>query len=155
MLRVNNIGNRKVMGKTYQAKPNEVPRNWVLVDLEGKTLGRAASAIAMMLRGKNKPVFTPHVDTGDFVVVINADKVHLTGRKNENKRYYFHSGYPGGMRSFTVNQMLNHKPDEVLRIAVRGMLPKNTLGRQLLKKLKIYPSPEHPHQAQQPKRVEI
>ncbi len=143
------------MGKTYQAKPNEVPRNWVLVDLEGKTLGRAASAIAMMLRGKNKPVFTPHVDTGDFVVVINADKVHLTGRKNENKRYYFHSGYPGGMRSFTVNQMLNHKPDEVLRIAVRGMLPKNTLGRQLLKKLKIYPSPEHPHQAQQPKRVEI
>jgi len=143
------------MTKTYQAKPNEVPRNWVLIDLEGKTLGRAASAIAMILRGKTKPTYTPHVDTGDFVVAINADKIHVTGRKGDLKCYYKHSGYPGGMRIFTVNQMLAHKPEEVLRLAVRGMLPKNTLGRKLLTKLKIYASPEHPHSAQQPKPVEI
>jgi large subunit ribosomal protein L13 len=143
------------MGKTFQAKTNEVKREWVLVDLEGKTLGRAASAIAMILRGKTKPTYTPHTDTGDFVVVINADKLHLTGRKRDNKLYIKHSGYPGGLRTFTAGQMLAHKPTEVLRIAVRGMLPKNTLGRKLLKKLKVYASPEHPHRAQQPKLVEI
>ena len=141
--------------KTYQAKTGEVPRNWVLVDLEGKTLGRAASAIAMILRGKTKPQYTPHVDAGDFVVAINAHKVHVTGNKRDNKRYIHHSGYPGGLRIFTVGQMLDRKPTEVLRLAVRGMLPKNTLGRKLLKKLKIYASAEHPHQAQQPKPVEI
>jgi large subunit ribosomal protein L13 len=145
----------EAMKKTYQAKPNEVPREWVVVDLEGKTLGRAASAIAMILRGKTKPTFTPHLDTGDFVVAVNADKVHLTGRKLEKKRYYHHSGYPGGMRSCSVSEMLSHKPADVLRLAVKGMLPKNTLGRKLLKKLKIYASPEHPHQAQQPRSVEI
>jgi large subunit ribosomal protein L13 len=148
---------RKVflMHKTYQAKPNEIPREWVVVDLEGKTLGRAACAIANILRGKNKPQFTPHVDTGDFVVAVNADKVKLTGKKLDEKRYYRHSGYPGGIRSTTASQMLARKPTEVLRKAVRGMLPKNTLGRALLRKLKIYASAEHPHQAQQPKPLEI
>jgi large subunit ribosomal protein L13 len=143
------------MDKTYQAKPNEVPRNWVVVNLEGKTLGRAASAIARILRGKNKPEFTPHVDTGDFVIAINADKVQLTGRKLDLKRYYRHSGYPGGIRIMTAGQMLRRKPGEVLRLAVKGMLPKNTLGRKLIRKLKVYASPEHPHRAQQPKTVEI
>jgi len=143
------------MNKTYQAKTNEVLRNWVVVDLEGKTLGRAATSIAMILRGKTKPVFTPHVDTGDFVIAINADKIELTGRKWEKKRYYRHSGYPGGIRSFTAQELLQHKPTEILRLAVKGMLPKNTLGRSLLLKLKIYASPEHPHVAQQPKFLEI
>jgi len=141
--------------KTFQAKPNEVPRNWLVVDLEGKTLGRAASVIATMLRGKHKPEYTPHVDAGDFVVAVNVDKIALTGRKHETKRYYWHSGYPGGIRTFTAGEMLQRKPTEILRLAVRGMLPKNTLGRKLLKKLKIYASPEHPHAAQQPKQVEI
>jgi large subunit ribosomal protein L13 len=141
--------------KTYQAKPGEVPRNWLLVDLEGKTLGRAASAIARMLRGKDKPQFTPHVDAGDFVVAINADKVQLTGNKHQQKRYVWHSGYPGGVRAFTAGQLLAHRAGDLLRIAVRGMLPKNTLGRKLIKKLKVYASPEHPHRAQQPKPVEI
>jgi large subunit ribosomal protein L13 len=141
--------------KTYQAKPNQVPRDWLLVNLEGKTLGRAACAIARMLRGKNKPEFTPHVDAGDFVVVVNADKVKLTGRKLDQKRYIRHSGYPGGLRILTAGEMLKRKPTDLLRIAVKGMLPKNTLGRKLIKKLKVYASPEHPHQAQQPKAVEI
>lgn len=143
------------MNKTFQAKPNEVPRNWVVVDLEGKTLGRAASAIAMILRGKTKPQYTPHVDAGDFVIAVNVDKVKLTGRKHDQKRYYFHSGYPGGMRIHTAGELLKNKPADILWLAVRGMLPKNTLGRKLLKKLKVYASPEHPHQAQQPKKVEI
>lgn len=143
------------MQKSFNAKPNQVPREWVLVDLEGKTLGRAASAIANVLRGKTKPQFTPHVDTGDFVVAVNAQKVQLSGNKLDAKRYYRHSGYPGGIRSFSAGQMLQRKPDEVLRLAVKGMLPKNALGRKLLKKLKIYPQAEHPHQAQQPKPLEI
>jgi len=141
--------------KTYQAKPNEVPRQWVVVDLEGKTLGRAACAIADMLRGKTKPQFTPHVDTGDFVVAVNAEKVFLSGNKRADKRYYRHSGYPGGIRSLTAEQLLERKPDEVVRHAVKGMLPKNALGRKLLKKLKVYAGPEHPHAAQQPKPVEM
>jgi large subunit ribosomal protein L13 len=141
--------------KTYQAKPNQVPRDWLLVNLEGKTLGRAACAIARMLRGKDKPEFTPHVDAGDFVVVVNADKVKLTGRKLDQKRYIRHSGYPGGLRILTAGELLKRKPTDLLRIAVKGMLPKNTLGRKLIKKLKVYASPEHPHKAQQPKAVEI
>jgi len=141
--------------KTYQAKPNEVQRNWVVVDLDGKTLGRAASAIATLLRGKHKPEFTPHVDTGDFVVAVNADKVKLTGNKWQNKQYHRHTGYVGSLRTFTAEQMLKRHPEDILRLAVRGMLPKTTLGRQLLKKLKIYTAPEHPHQAQQPKAMEI
>jgi len=141
--------------KTYQAKPNEVPREWVVVDLEGKTLGRAASAIADMLRGKNKPQFTPHVDTGDFVVAVNVDKIHVTGNKRLAKRYYHHTGYIGGIRSFSFEEMLERKPEDVLRHAVKGMLPKNILGRHLLKKLKVYAGTSHPHAAQQPKPVEI
>ena len=144
-----------MLNKTFQAKTGEVPRNWVVVDLAGKTLGRAASVIASMLRGKHKPEYTPHVDAGDFVVVVNADKVKLTGRKLDQKEYRRHTGYPGGLRIMTAGQMLAHKPADLLRIAVRGMLPKNTLGRKLLKKLKVYASPEHPHQAQLPKQVEI
>lgn len=143
------------MNKTYQAKPEEVPRNWVVVDLEGKTLGRAACAIANVLRGKNKPEFTPHVDTGDFVVVVNAEKVKLSGNKLEQKRYWRHTGFMGGIRSLTASQMLEKKPAEVLRKAVKGMLPKNALGRKLLKKLKIYASAEHPHTAQTPTPLEI
>ena len=141
--------------KTYQAKPNQVSRDWLLVNLEGKTLGRAASAIARMLRGKDKPEYTPHVDAGDFVVAVNAHKVTLTGRKLDQKRYFRHSGYPGGVRILTAGEMLKRKPGDLLRIAVKGMLPKNTLGRKLIKKLKVYASPEHPHQAQQPRAVEI
>jgi large subunit ribosomal protein L13 len=144
-----------MFNKTFQAKAGEVERNWVLVDLTGKTLGRAATAIASMLRGKNKPTYTPHADAGDFVVAVNVDKITLTGRKLDQKRYIWHSGYPGGIRTLTAREMLAKKPAEMLRIAVRGMLPKNTLGRNLLKKLKAYGSAEHPHQAQQPKQVEI
>lgn len=143
------------MHKTYSAKPNEVPRDWVVVDLDGKTLGRAATAIATVLRGKHRPQFTPHVDTGDFVVAVNAHKIKLTGKKMDSKRYYRHSGYPGGIRSLTVSQVLARHPDRVLRMAVKGMLPKNALGRKLLRKLKIYAAAEHPHQAQQPKPLEI
>lgn len=143
------------MKKTYSAKPQEVPRAWVLVDLDGKTLGRAATKIADVLRGKTKPQFTPHVDTGDFVVVINAHKVALTGKKLDKKRYYKHSGYPGGMHTKTAAEMLESKPEEIIRHAVKGMLPKNSLGKKLLKKLKIYASAEHPHSAQQPTPLEL
>ena len=143
------------MKKTYNAKPNEVPRKWVLVDLEGKTLGRMATRIADILRGKTKPQFTPHVDTGDFVVAINAHKITLTGNKLETKRYYRHSNYPGGMHSRTAAEILARKPEEILRHAVKGMLPKNALGKKLLKKLKIYAAAEHPHEAQQPTPLEI
>jgi large subunit ribosomal protein L13 len=136
--------------KTYTARKGEVPRNWYVVDAQGKILGRLASRIAMVLRGKTKPVFTPHLDTGDFVVVVNAGLVQLTGKKLENKFYYRHSGYPGGLKSISARHLLQKKPEEVLRHAVRGMLPKNSLGRRLLKKLKIYAGGEHPHEAQQP-----
>lgn len=144
-----------ILRKTFSARAGEVPVQWLLVDLEGKTLGRVASEIARILRGKNKPQFTPHADIGDFVVAINAEKVRLTGNKGSDKRYYRHSGHPGGLRSFSADEMLARKPGEVLRLAVRGMLPKNTLGRQLLRKLKIYAGATHPHAAQQPKAVEI
>jgi large subunit ribosomal protein L13 len=136
--------------KSYMARTGEVPRNWYVVDAQDKVLGRLASRIAMALRGKTKPVFTPHMDSGDFVVVVNAAQVRLTGRKLDNKFYYRHSGYPGGLKTTTARQLLKRKPEEVLRHAVRGMLPKNSLGRHLLKKLKIYAGGEHPHQAQQP-----
>jgi large subunit ribosomal protein L13 len=136
--------------KTYIARKGEVPRSWYLVDAQGKVLGRLASRIAMVLRGKTKPVFTPHTDTGDFVVVINAAQVQLTGRKLDNKIYYRHSGYIGGLKEISARRQLQKKPEEVLRHAVRGMLPKNSLGRKLLKKLKIYAGGAHPHQAQQP-----
>lgn len=145
------------MTRTYQAKPEEFRdnRNWVVVDLEDKTLGRAATTIATILRGKNKPQYTPHVDTGDFVVAVNADKIRLSGRKLQAKQYHHHTGYPGALRSINAREMLVRKPEEVLRLAVRGMLPKNPLGRKMLKKLKIYSTAEHPHQAQKPTSLEI
>ncbi len=138
------------MMKSYTAREGEIPRKWYVVDAQGKILGRLASRIAMVLRGKTKPVFTPHTDTGDFVVVVNAAQVQMTGRKLDNKMYYRHSGYMGGLKEISARKQLEKKPEEVLRHAVRGMLPKNSLGRQLLKKLKIYAGGEHPHQAQQP-----
>jgi large subunit ribosomal protein L13 len=136
--------------KSYMARAGEVPRRWYVVDAQGKVLGRLASRIAMTLRGKTKPVFTPYLDTGDFVVVVNAAQIRLTGRKLDQKLYYRHSGYPGGLKTTSARQLLQKKPEEVLRHAVRGMLPRNSMGRALLKKLKIYAGGEHPHQAQQP-----
>jgi large subunit ribosomal protein L13 len=141
--------------KTYSAKPGEITREWYLVDAEGKTLGRLATQIADTLRGKRKPQFTPHVDTGDFVIVVNAEKIQVTGNKLDQKRYYRHSGYPGGIRSRTLREQLERRPTEVLRVAVKGMLPKNRLARQQITKLKIYAGPEHPHEAQNPKALEL
>jgi len=141
------------MVKTYSAKPGEIDRKWWVVDAQGKNLGRLASRIAVVLRGKDKTQFTPHVDTGDFVVVVNADKVAVTGRKLTDKRYYRHSGYPGGLRMRTLGQMLDSRPTEVLRSAVKGMLPKNRLASRQLMKLKIYAGPSHPHVAQQPEEI--
>jgi large subunit ribosomal protein L13 len=140
--------------KTYSAKPGEITREWYLVDAEGKTLGRLATQIADTLRGKRKPQYTPHVDTGDFVIVVNAEKIQVTGNKLDQKRYYRHSGYPGGLRSRTLREQLERRPTEVLRVAVKGMLPKNRLARQQITKLKIYAGPEHPHEAQNPKPLE-
>jgi large subunit ribosomal protein L13 len=136
--------------KSFTARTGEVPRQWYLVDAHDKVLGRLASRIAMVLRGKNKPTFTPHIDTGDFVVVVNAAQVQLTGRKWDNKMYYRHSGYPGGIKELNARKLQEKKPEQILRHAVRGMLPKNSLGRHLLKKLKIYAGSEHPHEAQKP-----
>jgi large subunit ribosomal protein L13 len=141
--------------KTFVATPETRQRGWYVVDAEGKTLGRLATQIADTLRGKRKPEYTPHVDTGDFVVVVNAEKVRVTGDKRAAKRYYRHSGYPGGMRSRTLGEMLERRPEEVIRLAVRGMLPRNRLGRKQLTKLKVYAGPDHPHAAQQPQTLEI
>jgi len=138
---------------TQVAKENEVNRSWFVVDLNEQVLGRAASEIAKILRGKHKPIYSPSVDTGDFVVVVNAEKVKLTGRKQGVKTYYHHTGYPGGIRSITADKLLQKRAEDLLKIAVRGMLPKNKLGRQMLKKLKIYTGSEHPHAAQQPKAL--
>jgi large subunit ribosomal protein L13 len=140
--------------KTYVATPETRQRDWYVVDAEGKTLGRLATRIADTLRGKRKPEYTPHVDTGDFVVVVNADKVRVTGDKRATKLYRRHSGYPGGLRSRTLGDMLDRRPEEVIRLAVRGMLPRNRLGRKQLTKLKVYAGPDHPHAAQQPKPLE-
>jgi large subunit ribosomal protein L13 len=136
--------------KTYQAKKGEVDHQWYLVNAEGKVLGRLATELAKILRGKNKPTYTPHQDTGDFVVVVNASKVGLTGKKMKDKIYYRHTGYPGGIKEMNAAKLLAKKPTEMIRIAVKGMLPKNSLGRQMLRKLKIYPGPNHPHEAQKP-----
>jgi large subunit ribosomal protein L13 len=140
--------------KTYVANPQDRERNWLIVDAEGQTLGRLATQIADALRGKRKPTYTPHIDTGDFVVVVNAEKVAVTGNKLDQKRYYRHSGYPGGLRSRTLREQLDRRPTEVIRTAVKGMLPRNRLARQQLTKLKIYAGPEHPHDAQEPKPLE-
>ena len=141
--------------KTYSAKPGEIAREWYVVDADGLTLGRLATQIADTLRGKRKPQYTPHVDTGDFVVVINAEKIAVTGAKLDQKRYYRHSGYPGGLRSRTLREQLDRRPTEVIRTAVKGMLPKNRLARQQLTKLKVYAGPEHPHSAQNPKPMNL
>ncbi len=140
---------------TMFAKESEVDRQWWVVDLDGKTLGRAATEIAKILRGKHKPIFTPHVDTGDFVVVINAEKIVLTGNKWQQKMYRWHSGYPSGLREMTAEKLHKIRPEELVRRAVKGMLPKNKLGRRLNTKLKVYAGAEHPHQAQMPQTLEI
>ncbi len=141
--------------KTYTAKPEDIKREWFLVDAEGKTLGRLATKIAEILRGKHKPIYTPHLDCGDYVIVVNADKIRVTGRKLDQKIYYRHSGYPGGLKSITLRDQLQKHPERVLEAAVRGMLPKNRLGRKMFKKLKVYAGDSHPHQAQQPKTLEL
>lgn len=143
------------MKTTYMANPNTVERKWYVVDAEGKTLGRLAAEVAKVLRGKNKPTFTPHVDTGDHVIVINAEKVRFTGKKLTQKTYFRHSGYPGGSRFFTLGNMLEKHPERVVEMAVRGMLPKNKLGAQIYRKLNVYAGPEHPHAAQKPEVLEF
>ena len=141
--------------KTYTATPANRERNWLLVDADGKTLGRLATQIADALRGKRKPTYTPHVDTGDFVVVINAEKISVTGNKRQEKMYRRHSGYPGGLKERTLEEMLERRPEEVIRIAVKGMLPRNRLARRQITKLKVYAGPDHPHAAQKPEPLEI
>ncbi len=141
--------------KTFVAKKEEVNRDWYLVDAENQVLGRIATTIANVLRGKNKPTYTPSVDTGDFVIVLNAEKIALTGNKLADKTYYSHSGYPGGIKSITAGKLLEKKPEDLIRIAVKGMPPKNKLARHMLSKLKIYSGSEHPHKAQQPRALNI
>ena len=141
--------------KTFSAKPAEVRRDWFVIDATGKTLGRMATEIAMRLRGKHKPEYTPHVDTGDYIVVVNAEKVAVTGNKQNDKMYHRHSGYPGGIKSMSFEKMVQHAPERIIEIAVKGMLPKNPLGRAMFKKLKVYSGPDHNHVAQQPKVLEI
>ncbi|MEA2245499.1 MAG: large subunit ribosomal protein [Solirubrobacteraceae bacterium] len=141
--------------KTYVATPSTRERNWLVVDANGQTLGRLATQIADALRGKTKPEYTPHIDTGDFVVVVNAEKIAVTGNKRADKKYYRHSGYPGGLKERTLNEMLERRPEEVIRHAVKGMLPRNRLGRKQITKLKVYAGPEHPHVAQKPTPMEL
>lgn len=141
--------------KTFVAKEQDVNKKWYVVDAENKVLGRLATQIAVRLRGKHKPIYTPHADTGDFIVVVNAKKVAMTGSKLDRKMYYRHSGYVGGLKQISARKLLEKKPEDIIRYAVRRMLPKNSLGRRQLKKLKIYAGPEHPHQAQQPEKLEI
>ncbi len=141
--------------RTWNAKPDAIERRWYLVDAEGQTLGRLATRVADTLRGKRKPEYTPHVDTGDFVVVVNAEKVAVTGKKREQKMYYRHSGYPGGLRARPLSDELQRRPTEVIRKAVKGMLPRNRLARQQLTKLKVYAGPEHPHEAQKPEPLPL
>jgi len=141
--------------KTYVTKPDEVQREWFVVDASGKTLGRLATEVARILRGKHKPTYSPMIDAGDYVIVVNAEKVRVTGRKMTQKFYYRHSGYPGGFKQISLGDMLARHPTRVIEYAVRGMLPKNALGRRMFKKLKVYAGPDHPHQAQNPKPLEL
>jgi large subunit ribosomal protein L13 len=141
--------------RTFTGKTAEIERDWYVIDAEGQTLGRLASRIAPILRGKHKPIYTPHLDCGDFVVIVNADKVRVTGRKLDQKLYHRHSGYPGGLTSISLRDQLDKHPERVLYAAVKGMLPKNKLGRRMIKKLKVYAGGSHPHQAQQPKPFEM
>ena len=146
---------QRIQMKTYVATPHNRQRDWYVVDADGRTLGRLATQIADALRGKRKPEYTPHCDTGDFVVVVNASKIQVTGNKLNDKLYHRHSGYPGGIRTRTLGEMLERRPEEVIRKAVKGMLPRNRLARQQLRKLKVYAGPEHPHEAQKPQRMEV
>jgi large subunit ribosomal protein L13 len=141
--------------KTFVSNPNDRQRDWLVVDATGLTLGRLATRIAVALRGKNKPEYTPHVDTGDFVIVVNAEKIAVTGNKMADKKYYRHSGYPGGLKVRTLAEQLERRPEEVIRKAVKGMLPRNRLARKQLTKLKVYAGPDHPHVAQKPQTMEI
>lgn len=140
--------------RTVSAKEHEIQREWHVIDAQGQTLGRLASRIATVLRGKHKPIYTPHVDCGDYVIVVNAEKIHVTGQKMTQKVYYRHSGYPGGLKQITLRDQLQKFPERVIEKAVRGMMPKNRLGRQMFKKLKVYAGPNHPHQAQQPQPMD-
>jgi large subunit ribosomal protein L13 len=141
--------------KSYMAKANEIERKWYIIDAENKVLGRLATEIATILRGKNKPIYTPHVDTGDFVIVINADKVKLTGKKLEQKNYTYHTGYPGGLRQVPYKNLIVKNPEKIIELAVKGMLPKNSLGRSMYRKLKVYRGTEHGHEAQKPEVYEF
>ena len=141
--------------KTFSAKATEVNQNWLIIDAEGQTLGRMATAIATRLRGKHKAEFTPHVDTGDYVVVVNAEKVRVTGNKSKDKMYYSHSGYPGGLKSIPFEKLIDKSPEKVIKLAVKGMLPKTPLGRSMFKKLKVYAGAKHPHEAQQPQALQL
>lgn len=141
--------------KTYSAKPSEIEREWYIVDAEDQVVGRLASQVASILRGKHKPQFTPHVDTGDFVIVVNAEKIRFTGNKETKKEYFRYTGYPGGERLTTPEEMRKRKPDFIVRNAVKGMMPKGPLGREMTKKLKVYAGPDHPHEAQQPKELTV
>ncbi|MGI6649897.1 MAG: 50S ribosomal protein L13 [Bacillota bacterium] len=136
--------------KTYMAKPGEIDRKWYVIDAADKTLGRLATEIATLLRGKHKPIYTPFVDTGDHVIVINAEKIRLTGNKLKDKKFRYHTGYPGGLKSIDYRTLMQNRPERVVEIAVKGMIPHNRLGRQMIKKLKVYRGPNHPHQAQKP-----
>lgn len=141
--------------KTISAKPESVERDWYVVDATDKTLGRLATEVARRLRGKHKPIYTPHVDTGDYIVVVNAEKVKVTGNKTTDKVYYHHTGFPGGIKGITFDKLIAKKPQQVIELAVKGMLPRNSLGRTMMRKLKIYAGPEHPHAAQQPKELAL
>ncbi|WP_102349474.1 50S ribosomal protein L13 [Bacillus sp. Marseille-P3661] len=143
------------MRQTYMAKPQEVERKWLVIDAEGQTLGRLASEVASILRGKHKPTFTPHVDTGDHVIIINAEKIQLTGNKLNGKIYYRHTMHPGGLKTRTAKEMRDTRPEQMLELAIKGMLPKNSLGRQMFRKLNVYKGSEHPHQAQKPEVYEL
>ncbi len=143
------------MEKTYATKAGDIERSWFIADADGQTLGRIATRVATILRGKHKPSFSPNLDTGDFVVIVNAEKVAVSGTKLDDKNYYRHSGYPGGLRTINLRRMLDRNPERALTLAVRGMLPSNKLGRKMLKKLKVYAGAEHPHSAQQPQTLEL
>ncbi len=146
---------RQMVQKTYATTPDVIQRRWWVVDAKGQTLGRVASKVAPLLRGTHKPYFTPHLDTGDYVIIVNADKIHVTGKRMDQKTYYRHSGYPGGLKSLTLRELMDKYPTRALRYAIKGMLPKGPLGRRMFKKLKIYASADHPHQAQQPQMLEF
>jgi large subunit ribosomal protein L13 len=149
------LGGVEIVDKTYVTRSKDVQREWYVVDAAGQTLGRLAARVARILRGKHKPTYSPSVDTGDFVIVVNAEKIHVTGRKLDQKIYYRYSGYPGGLKEITLRNLLQRHPTRVIEHAVRGMLPKNRLGRQMFKKLKVYAGPDHPHAAQQPEQLEL